>query len=510
MTMTLQAGGRARLGMFSAPNLWAPLVLLACGAFMFVDLRTIPIVLWDESRLAVNALEMSRSGFGLVTTYDFQPDLWNTKPPLLIWLMSACVRLFGPGELAVRLPSMAASIGTLAVVMAFTRRMTGSAWAGALATGLLALSPAFFGEHGARTGDYDALLCFFTTSYLCVLFFALHRAPPAGRRLVLAGALVAAAVLTKSVAGLVPGAGFALYLLVAKRFGRVFASPRTIAYAVAAAMVAAVPVAAFYLLREAAAPGYLAAVWYNDVSGRFMTALDQHHGPPWYYLRLCFGFGLFSAGPLVVFVPFALRFATGKTRQALLFALCAAAGVIGVVSLSSTKLPQYVLTAVPFLAVATAIAAHAAVRHLKQRSPEGGSPLTASGARVAIVALVALLVVGRAVLFRAVVFPGLEFYPQALYGELFADLARQGVSRVEVAEHGVETIGVSKGYAPQLRFYALAAAEQGLTVETTAEAPDLSSPGVKATCDPHFVEAVSKAGAPLAHPAGCAAVRVGP
>ncbi len=104
--------------------------LVVAALFMFVDVRPDPIQLWDESRIAVNALEMHLRGLSLVTTYGFTPDLWNTKPPLLVWLIDAAMAVVGPSELAVRLPSMAAALGVLALVSGFTRRMTGSPWAG--------------------------------------------------------------------------------------------------------------------------------------------------------------------------------------------------------------------------------------------------------------------------------------------------------------------------------------------------------------------------------------------
>ncbi|MBJ6109715.1 hypothetical protein JAO73_11875 [Hymenobacter sp. BT523] len=44
--------------------------------------------MWDEARLAVNATEILQSGDWLITRYDGQPDLWNTKPPLFIWLQA--------------------------------------------------------------------------------------------------------------------------------------------------------------------------------------------------------------------------------------------------------------------------------------------------------------------------------------------------------------------------------------------------------------------------------------
>ena len=52
---------------------WMLGFLLVAALFMASDMATRHIVLWDESRLAVNALEMSERGFSLVTTYGIQP-----------------------------------------------------------------------------------------------------------------------------------------------------------------------------------------------------------------------------------------------------------------------------------------------------------------------------------------------------------------------------------------------------------------------------------------------------
>ena len=53
---------------------------------IFGHLNTLPIRIWDESRLATNAYEMLKNGNFIVTYFDGKPDMWNTKPPLLIWL----------------------------------------------------------------------------------------------------------------------------------------------------------------------------------------------------------------------------------------------------------------------------------------------------------------------------------------------------------------------------------------------------------------------------------------
>lgn len=464
--------------------------LVACAVFLFVDLRALPIQLWDESRIAVNALEMHQRGVSLVTTYGFAPDLWNTKPPLLVWLIAAAMGVFGPTDFAAHLPSMLAALGTLALTAAFVRRMTGSPWAAAFAAMLLALSVGFFGEHGARTGDYDALLSLFTTAYLVMLFFALHRRRPAPGRMIGAGLLGAGALLTKSIAGAVPAAGLGLYVLATRRWSRLFRSP----WWAIALLVGLVPAAAFYLAREAAAPGYLAAVWGNDVSGRFLTALDSHAGAPWYYLYVIF-IGLFSASPLALLSPLALKFTRGKARLGLLFSLCAAAGVIGVVSLASTKLTQYAAPALPFLAMATAIAAHAAVSRLG-----GVSPLL----RGALVGVVLLGVAAQGYNFRYVMMPTRGYLHQALYGELFTSLQAKGHDAVTVVDDGVEAVGVPAGYSPQLRFYTLAFGERGFAAR---RAPSLSGAGgLVASCDPALLAALEARGPDIAGVPGCRAV----
>lgn len=467
-------------------------VLAACAVFLFADLRPMPIQLWDESRIAVNAAEMHLGGASVVTTYGFQPDLWNTKPPLLVWLIAGAMAVLGPGELAVRAPSILAALATLAMVMGFTRRMAGSRGAGALAAVLLTASVGFFGEHGARTGDYDALLTAFSTAYLIVLFHALRRRRPSARLLAAAAALAACALLTKSVAGAVPAAGLALYVLAARRFGRVFSSP----WYVVASLAALTPVAAFYLARESAAPGYLAATWGNDVSGRFLTALDSHAGAPWYYLYVIGAALFFSAGPLVFLAPAALPFARGKARMGLLFALCAAAGIVGVVSLSSTKLPQYVAPAYPFLAMATAIAATVVLRRLK------GAPLMTARAALALAVACAVAAGGY---YRYVLTPERAFRHQALYGEVFARLEAEGRRAVAVVDSGIEAVGVPPGYSPQLRFYTLVANARGLTVERASDAASAHTP-VVATCDPDHLTAVAAGGAALPAPARCRVV----
>jgi 4-amino-4-deoxy-L-arabinose transferase-like glycosyltransferase len=92
--------------------------------------------------------------------------------------MSGSIALFGPVEWAIRLPSALAALGTLLCTTLFVRRLTHSLPTAIAAGTLLLLSPGFFGEHGARTGDFDAPLLFFVTAGLQLVFFSIHRGLP--------------------------------------------------------------------------------------------------------------------------------------------------------------------------------------------------------------------------------------------------------------------------------------------------------------------------------------------
>lgn len=477
------------------------LFLLASALFLFLDTRTMPIVLWDESRNVVNALEMRRAGLGLVTTYGFEPDLWNTKPPLLIWLMSASAALFGPSEWALRLPSALAALGTLLILILFVRRVSGSLGTGLVAAAILLLSPGFFGEHGARTADYDALLLFFTTLYLQLLYFAVHRAKPRLGLLAAAGAAIAFACLTKSVGGLVPGAGLALYLILTGRWRRV--AGHMPGYTLMAA-IAAAPVLAFYLARDAALPGYLAAAFRNDVIGRVRESLvGRESGPLFYAGELLAGW--FFAGPVLIGVPLAIRLVRGKARMLFLYALAAAAAPLIVYSFATTKLIHYVLPAFPWLSVLVALALRAFWRRYFA-VPVG------ERFKLNIVSLV-LLLAGAALLahlaYRAAdwryrAFPERQFYAQALYGELFDALTRKGVSSATVVDPGF-TLEGKPHYTPLLRSYRLISSERSFATEQRPELP-LSPTGTLASCDPTTAERLLRLGPDIGGVAGCAVI----
>ncbi|MDE6112359.1 MAG: glycosyltransferase family 39 protein, partial [Bacteroidales bacterium] len=88
---------------------------------IFFHLGRLPLRVWDEARLAINGYEMMQNHRFFVTTYEGAPDLWNTKPPLLIWLQVLSMRCFGINEVAFRLPSALAVLLTCGLFYIFLR-----------------------------------------------------------------------------------------------------------------------------------------------------------------------------------------------------------------------------------------------------------------------------------------------------------------------------------------------------------------------------------------------------
>ena len=467
-------------------------VLFLAALFLFAGPAR-PIFLWDESRNIVNALEMDRRGLGIVTTWHGAPDLWNTKPPLMIWLMTGSVRLFGTSLWALRLPGMVATLGTVAIVMTFVRRTTGSIATGALAAAFFVASPGLFGEHGAATADYDSLLVFFVTAYLVLFFVAIHRRRPRVSTLILAGGCVVGAVLTKSVAGVMPGLGVAVYMLLTGRLPRILDRR----YALAAATVLGA-VLLFLTARESAAPGYLAATWHNDVAGRFVASLVGARKPATFYLGILWA-GYFSATLLLLVAPVVVRDMLRRARAATVYSLCIVATLLVTTSLAASKLHHYILPAMPFMAIAAAITLRTVGRRLRDRPGMTSIAL----AIVAVVAVV--LVAERGVVHRYLIDTPYEGAASGRYGALFARLAGQPTPIVAIdpgfANHG------DPDYAPVLDAYRLLWQRRGVVIGHVVGWPrTLIGPLVLATCDPAVAVLLLRHAPDIGHVAGCAAV----
>jgi 4-amino-4-deoxy-L-arabinose transferase-like glycosyltransferase len=155
---------------------------------------------------------------------------------------------------------------------------------------------------------------------------------------------------------------------------------------VALAIVVAI-VAPWVVLMQQRIPGGLEDTLRHDVLKRMTTPLEQHKGPPGYYLV----FFLASFFPWCLLLPTAIKIAWRNRQEPVIrFSLAAVVGPWVMFECIATKLPHYVLPCFPFLAVVTADAIVRGIRG-EQRDWLGRGWLVAVG-----VWAVALIGVGAA------------------------------------------------------------------------------------------------------------------
>ena len=257
-------------------------IIASCWVFL-LNLGVPPVQMWDESRRAVNALEMSMNGNFIVTYFDGNPDMLGTKPPLLIWLIVLSMKIFGYNEFALRLPSALCAMITSIIIFVFASKYLQDIKIALIGGLVLITSHGFIGYHTARTGDYDALLVLWITIYSLSYFIYLHSDEPKKQNFYWSIATVAIilAVLTKGVAGLLPLPGIILYTAYQKKFGKLLFSSRF--YISLLIFIGAI--FGYYFLREYYNPGYISSVLNNEVGGRYLETKENHSYPFLFYIK---------------------------------------------------------------------------------------------------------------------------------------------------------------------------------------------------------------------------------
>lgn len=258
--------------------------------------------LWDEGRRAVNAFEMLQNGNWLVTHYAGEPEMWGTKPPFLIWCQAFFMKLLGYNELAVRLPAALAGLGTIFMIVFFSYKVLKKPMIGFFAALVLLTTRGYISEHVTRSGDFDALLTFFLTGSLLGFFIFLkgkHRnnnyenadsgsplklGVRGSKWLFITAFLISLAALTKSIAAFFFLPGLLIYIIFKKQLKSILTSKHTW-MAVGGVLVI---VGGFYLLRELFNPGYLQAVWENELGGRYMNSKEGHQHDWYFYFKLLY------------------------------------------------------------------------------------------------------------------------------------------------------------------------------------------------------------------------------
>jgi len=322
------------------------LVLLLISVPIFLYLGSLTIRLWDESRLAANACEMLNSGNFITTTFNGTPDMWNTKPPLMIWLQVFSMKIFGVNEWAVRFPSAMAAFITCIVLLFFSIRYLKNFWFGFVWALVLVTTSGYIEIHAARTGDYDALLTLFLTSAGFSFYIFLENVKP--RYLYLFFISMIFAVLTKSAAALLILPGLFIYTIIKKKF--LFLLKNKHLYF--GLIIFLVCSCAYYFLREMDSPGYINAILNNEYGKRFFSTIEEHRHSFWFYFEYLFSYKFII---WVFFIPYGIYVGIKskdlKIKNLTLFASLTVLSFFLVISSAQTKLTWYAVPMYPFLSL---------------------------------------------------------------------------------------------------------------------------------------------------------------
>ncbi len=325
----------------SAKTRWLGIAVLGsiAAAILFSNLNY-PFLEPDETRNAQLGLNIYQSGDWLSLTLS-QENYWD-KPPLQAWMTAASYHLFGPGEFATRLPCAVATLLTLLTVLVLGSKVFDER-TGFLGAVLLLLSGGFL--LSGRYVTMDASLTCFSTIMLLALVLGFRAGQNSRLWLTLAGIACGLGILTK---GPVIGVLVLPPVLLAGWLEQNLALRQLKSW-----LFVAVP--AFLI----SAPWFLATVWvhpdflyyffWKHNVARFSNAFN-HQQPWWFYLPVL----MLMMYPACFLIPFFIKTVISTSRskkhqlggqfgQLLLYVMW----VIGFFSLSESKLPTYIIPALP-------------------------------------------------------------------------------------------------------------------------------------------------------------------
>lgn len=337
--------------------------LLAVVIFMsFYRLGAVSLFDVDEAVFAEATKEMVQGGDWITPTYNGENRY--DKPILFYWLMAASYKVLGINEFGARCPSAFAGMLLSLSIFLFVRRCIGQETALHAALAFLLSLCFFVYSHAAVT---DMVLTLFITLSLFFFFLSVSKGEDiaGGKNRHIYGFHVfsALAFLTKGLIGIVfPFSIAAAYLIITKRYkgiGRLFD-----AKAIALFLLVSSP----WYIAEFAVNGkeFFDQFFMKHHFMRYTGVISGHRGPFFYYIPVLI-IGLF---PWIAFLPAGIRDAvrsghtpavSGKSGSESahdeatadlysslpLFALIWLGIILLFFSFSTTKLPNYILPAVP-------------------------------------------------------------------------------------------------------------------------------------------------------------------
>ena len=357
---------------------WVITLFVFCIWILFVNLGVVALFEPDEGRNAEIAREILLLKDWVTPHYDFIPRL--DKPMLFFNLIAFSYKLFGVSEWSARLPSALAALGCIALIYYFSRALFGR-WA-ALWSGLVLItSPEFFAL--SRVVILEMTLTLFMTIALCGFVLgqrAVGRRKKRALFLLMYPAMGVATLVKGPVGFLLPAMVIFAYLLLSRSWKLI--REMELPLGIPLFLLTAAP---WYVLTELRNPGYLNYFLWDENVSRFATT-RFHRSGAWYYF-----IGILAAGffPWTVLLPNAIAdLWKRRAEEKRLFLILWAALPLLFFSLSSSKLPHYILFVYPPVA---AIVGAAIANLLGQSSAKPPLVLSFSSGVFVLLALITTL-----------------------------------------------------------------------------------------------------------------------
>lgn len=329
----------------------AAVAFLVPAFFFFYGLNAFPLRDNNEGLYAGIARDMLASGQFIVPHLNGLPYL--EKPPLLYWLMSLSMALFGPSVSSARAVS-AAAMASLAIALFLSCRRHGHARAGCYASaGLASALPVLLLSHTVLFDPLLTALC--GACLLSFLQFQLSGGRAAWRWCLF---WLGLAVLAKGAVALVLAAGIAgatACVLPRRQPWRALADAPAL-------LLFLVPTVWWHGAAAWRQDGYAWFYFVNEHVLRFLGRREPHdfHGGPWYY------YGPRLLAMAVPWTPFLVLLAPFRARggsAGAIVRLCVAWLLVPLLffSLSQAKADYYLMVTAPALAMWLGLAVEARI-----------------------------------------------------------------------------------------------------------------------------------------------------
>jgi 4-amino-4-deoxy-L-arabinose transferase-like glycosyltransferase len=325
--------------------LWTLLVLFLIVWFYALGART--LVPSDEGRYAEMAREMVTTGDWITPRLDGLK--YFEKPPLQTWMNALTFELFGLGEWQARLWSGLCGLFGIALVT-YTGRRVFNPWVGTTAG--LVLASSFWWAGLSHVNVLDMGLSGMMALSLCgVLLAQRDGATDSERRnwMLASWAGMALAFLSKGPIGIVlPGAVLVLYTLITREW-RIW----TRLHLVAGLLLFAVIAAPWFVLVWLKNPEHPHFFFIHENFERFTTKVHHREGPPYFFIPFLM-VGIVPWLGVLFQSLWAGRRDTSSGFRPKTMLMVWALFILFFFSISSSKLPHYILPIFPALALLVA------------------------------------------------------------------------------------------------------------------------------------------------------------